>query len=82
MALNQLVFISNYVVAAPSALFLAVTRVLPESPRWLVSADRDAQALAVMDHLGDGGGDQVASGCGPSAWAVSRPGSLIRNHIA
>lgn len=40
------------IVTVPSALFLAVTLVLPESPRWLVSADRDAQALAVMDQLG------------------------------
>lgn len=40
------------IVTAPSALFLIVTLVLPESPRWLVSVGRDANALAVMDRLG------------------------------
>lgn len=40
------------IVTIPSALFLVVTLVLPESPRWLVAADRDAQALTVMDRLG------------------------------
>ena len=40
------------IVTVPSAFFLAVTLILPESPRWLVSADRDAHALAVMDRLG------------------------------
>lgn len=40
------------VVTIPSALFLTVTLVLPESPRWLVSVDRDRRALAVMEKLG------------------------------
>jgi sugar porter (SP) family MFS transporter len=40
------------IVAAPSALFLAVTFLLPESPRWLVSANRETRALEVMDRLG------------------------------
>ena len=40
------------IVAAPSALFLAVTFLLPESPRWLVSANREKRALEVMDRLG------------------------------
>lgn len=40
------------IVTAPSALFLAATLILPESPRWLVSVGRDAKALGVMDRLG------------------------------
>lgn len=40
------------IVTFPSALFLAVTLVLPESPRWLVSANREARALTVMGRLG------------------------------
>ena len=40
------------IVAAPSALFLVVTFLLPESPRWLVSANREMHALEVMDRLG------------------------------
>lgn len=40
------------IVTVPSALFLVVTLVLPESPRWLVSAGRDTRALTVMERLG------------------------------
>jgi sugar porter (SP) family MFS transporter len=40
------------IVTVPSAVFLAVTLILPESPRWLVSVGRDSHALAVMDRLG------------------------------
>lgn len=40
------------IVAAPSALFLLVTMLLPESPRWLVVKKRDDQARAVMTRLG------------------------------
>jgi MFS transporter, SP family, xylose:H+ symportor len=40
------------IVTFPSVLFLAVTLFLPESPRWLVSVDRDERALAVMQQLG------------------------------
>jgi sugar porter (SP) family MFS transporter len=40
------------IVTIPSALFLTVTLVLPESPRWLASVGREARALAVMQQLG------------------------------
>lgn len=40
------------IVALPSALFLAVTLILPESPRWLVSVDRESGALRIMKQLG------------------------------
>lgn len=40
------------IVTVPSLLFLMVTLVLPESPRWLVSAGRDARALTIMERLG------------------------------
>ncbi|WP_343525273.1 sugar porter family MFS transporter [Sphingomonas sp.] len=40
------------IVAVPSALFLAVTFVLPESPRWLAVKGDRARAAAVMTRLG------------------------------
>lgn len=40
------------IVAAPSALFLTVTLLLPESPRWLAIKGRRDQAVAVMTRLG------------------------------
>jgi len=40
------------IVAVPSALFLAVTFVLPESPRWLAIRNDRAKAVAVMTRLG------------------------------
>ncbi|MBM0168472.1 sugar porter family MFS transporter [Altererythrobacter sp. C41] len=40
------------IVTVPSALFLVVTLVLPESPRWLVSAGRDTRAVTIMERLG------------------------------
>ncbi|MDQ1231591.1 sugar porter family MFS transporter [Sphingomonas sp. SORGH_AS_0879] len=40
------------IVAVPSALFLAVTFVLPESPRWLAIHNDRAKAVAVMTRLG------------------------------
>lgn len=40
------------IVAAPSALFLLVTLLLPESPRWLVVKGRSADALDVLQQLG------------------------------
>lgn len=40
------------IVTLPSVLFLAVSLILPESPRWLVSVGREARALAVMTQLG------------------------------
>lgn len=40
------------IVTVPSALFLVVTLVLPESPRWLVSAERDTRAVTIMERLG------------------------------
>jgi SP family xylose:H+ symportor-like MFS transporter len=40
------------IVTLPSVLFLTVTFVLPESPRWLVSVGRDERALGVMEQLG------------------------------
>lgn len=40
------------IVAAPSAVFLAVTLVLPESPRWLAINGREDRALTVMQGLG------------------------------
>jgi sugar porter (SP) family MFS transporter len=40
------------IVAVPSVLFLAVTFLLPDSPRWLVGKRRDEEARAVMTRLG------------------------------
>ncbi|MEK9212950.1 sugar porter family MFS transporter [Sphingomonas sp. 2378] len=40
------------IVVVPSALFLAVTFVLPESPRWLAIHNDRAKAVAVMTRLG------------------------------
>jgi len=40
------------IVAAPSALFLLVTLILPESPRWLVINGRGDRAADVMARLG------------------------------
>lgn len=40
------------IVAVPSAVFLAVTFVLPESPRWLAIRGDRARAVAVMRRLG------------------------------
>jgi sugar porter (SP) family MFS transporter len=40
------------IVAVPSAVFLVVTLVLPESPRWLAGRGHRERALAVMARLG------------------------------
>ncbi len=40
------------IVAVPSALFLGVTFILPESPRWLVLHDARAEGVRVMHRLG------------------------------
>lgn len=40
------------IVAAPSLLFLVVTFLLPDSPRWLVVQGRDEEARRVMARLG------------------------------
>lgn len=40
------------VVAIPSAVFLVVTLLLPDSPRWLVLRKREDEARAVMARLG------------------------------
>jgi MFS transporter, SP family, xylose:H+ symportor len=40
------------IVAAPSLLFLVVTFLLPDSPRWLVVQGRDDEARRVMARLG------------------------------
>ncbi len=40
------------IVAVPSAVFLAVTLALPDTPRWYAVNAREAQALAVMRRLG------------------------------
>jgi sugar porter (SP) family MFS transporter len=40
------------IVAVPSALFLIVTALLPDSPRWLVLRGRDTVARAVLARLG------------------------------
>ncbi|MFV1920129.1 sugar porter family MFS transporter [Sphingomonas sp. MJ1 (PH-R8)] len=42
------------IVAAPSAVFLLVALLLPESPRWLVVKGRSADALDVLQRLGFG----------------------------
>ncbi len=40
------------IVAVPSVLFLIVTFLLPDSPRWLTGKGRDDAARAVMSRLG------------------------------
>lgn len=40
------------IVAVPSVLFLIVTFLLPDSPRWLTGRGRDDAARAVMSRLG------------------------------
>lgn len=40
------------IVAVPSAIFLAVSLVLPESPRWLAIHGHGEQAMRVMQRLG------------------------------
>lgn len=40
------------VVAVPSVLFLVITFLLPDSPRWLVVNGRDGEARHVMTRLG------------------------------
>ncbi|WP_200911240.1 sugar porter family MFS transporter [Sphingomonas sp. Leaf62] len=40
------------IVAVPSALFLGVTFLLPESPRWLAVKGEKGQAIKVMTRLG------------------------------
>jgi sugar porter (SP) family MFS transporter len=40
------------IVAAPSAVFLLVTLLLPESPRWYVVTGRSGDALRVLQQLG------------------------------
>jgi len=40
------------IVAAPSAVFLLVTLLLPESPRWYVVTGRSGEALRVLQQLG------------------------------
>jgi sugar porter (SP) family MFS transporter len=40
------------IVAVPSVLFLVVTFLLPDSPRWLVVKGRDGEARGVMTRLG------------------------------
>ncbi|WP_200922179.1 sugar porter family MFS transporter [Sphingomonas sp. Leaf23] len=40
------------IVAVPSALFLGVTFLLPESPRWLAVKGENGQAIKVMTRLG------------------------------
>jgi sugar porter (SP) family MFS transporter len=42
------------IVAVPSAVFLLVTLLLPDSPRWYAARGRDAEALAVLRRLGFG----------------------------
>lgn len=40
------------IVALPSAVFLLVTLLLPDTPRWYATKGRDAEALAVLRRLG------------------------------
>jgi sugar porter (SP) family MFS transporter len=40
------------IVAAPSLIFLLVTLVLPDSPRWYAIRGREAEAIGVMQRLG------------------------------
>ena len=39
-------------VALPSAVFLLVTLLLPDSPRWYATKERDREALAVLGQFG------------------------------
>lgn len=42
-----------YACAVPAATFLALTFVLPESPRWLVKAGKKEQARPILARIGD-----------------------------
>ncbi|HEV2213727.1 MAG TPA: sugar porter family MFS transporter [Terracidiphilus sp.] len=41
------------VTAVPSALFLLATFLVPESPRWLATKQRETEAVAVLERVGD-----------------------------
>ena len=41
-----------WAAAVPSALFLVLAFFIPESPRWLALKGNDAEALAILTHIG------------------------------
>ncbi len=48
--------------AVPAAVFLAGSFFVPESPRWLAKAGREAQALNVLEKMGNGAAARRALG--------------------
>lgn len=46
--------------SVPAIILLAGIKLLPDSPRYLVGAGRDREALEVLEHLRGGASEQVA----------------------
>lgn len=41
------------IMVVPAALFWVLVRTIPESPRWLILNDRDAEAVPILQRLGE-----------------------------
>jgi MFS family permease len=41
------------IMVVPAGLFWLLVRTIPESPRWLILNDRDAEALPILQRLGE-----------------------------
>ncbi len=41
------------VMVIPAGLFAILVRTIPESPRWLILNDRDAEAIPIMNRIGE-----------------------------
>ena len=41
------------VMVIPAGLFALLVRTIPESPRWLILNDRDAEAIPIMNRIGE-----------------------------